>query len=201
VHRQAPSAPNRAAAQGLYDESLALGEASGTFKRYILTLKAMAFLAAGDHAAAGATFEWLARLDPSVLEAMGLLFLPPSDDGLARRLAPVVDRIDLADARRMVAHFWFRVGDLFRAAAHRANAMVGSLTHLVRRFGPEVASEVIWEELPAELHYLRRPLGDDRTRAQAASGPPTRLAPRMQTASPDQRSGIHLQGSGTSLPR
>lgn len=175
-----------AEAQDLYDESLALGEPSGTFERYILTLKAMAFLAAGDHAAAGATFERLVRLDASVLEAMGLLFLPPSDDGLARRLAPIVDRIDLAEARRMISHFWFRVGDLFRASDHRANVMVGSLTHLVRRFGPEVASDEIWAELPEELSYLRRPPRDARAWSYVGPGPSKEPMRRLQGALRDR---------------
>ena len=33
-----------------------------------------------------------------------------------------------------------------------------SLTHLVRRFGAQVASPELWAELPADLHYLNSAL-------------------------------------------
>src|SRR6185503_5258280 len=125
----------------------------------------------------GAAFERLVELDGGVIEQMGLLFLPPGDDGLARRLAAVADRIDLAEARRTLAYFWFRVGDLFLTPAHRANVMLASLSHLVRRFGPEVASQEIWEELPAELHYLRAPRREGRRQAAVYPPPTTSSAP------------------------
>jgi hypothetical protein len=152
-------------ARRLYDEGFQLCEPGSTFEIYILVLKAMTHLAQNDHTAAGALLERIVALQPGYLQLFGVLFIPPGDDGLARQLAPLADRADIDQARRMIAYLHYRVADLFQTPAHSANIMRGPLTHLVRRFGPTVASDEIWSELPAELDYLRvsrRPAFADR---------------------------------------
>ncbi|HEY2659480.1 MAG TPA: winged helix-turn-helix domain-containing protein [Caulobacteraceae bacterium] len=144
-----------AEARRLYDEALQLCEAGSTFETYILVLKAMAFIADNDHAGAEVVFERILEIEPRHLRRFGILFLPPADDGLARRLAPLADRADRAYAERVLAYQYYRVADLFQDPAHTANVMHGPLTHLIRRFGPTVLPEEIWNELPAELQYLR----------------------------------------------
>ena len=151
-----------AEARRLYDGALQLCEAGSTFETYILVLKAMAFIADNDHAGAQAVLERILEIEPRHLHLFGILFLPPADDGLARRLAPLADRADRTSAERILAYQYYRVADLFQDPAHTANLMHGPLTHLVRRFGPTVLSEEIWNELPAELQYLRANRGPAR---------------------------------------
>jgi DNA-binding winged helix-turn-helix (wHTH) protein/tetratricopeptide (TPR) repeat protein len=146
-----------AEAQRLYDEGLQLSPPGSAFEQYIRMIKAIAYVAADDQAAAAEVFERIVEAQPFVLELTGLLFLPPGDDGLARRLAPIADRADLATAKRAIAYLYFRAATHFQHPAHVANIMRGPLIHLVRRLGPQVASDEIWSELPAELLYLRSP--------------------------------------------
>jgi len=150
----------------LYDEGLQLCEAGSTFEVYIQVLKAQALIALDDRPGVEAAYHRLLEIAPAALQRFGLLFLPVGDDGLARTLSPWVDRASEGQARRLVAYLHYRVARYFRSAEHAANIMRGPLTHMVRRFGPAVASETIWRETPAELHYLRN------TRACPSSGGP-----------------------------
>lgn len=138
----------------LYDEALALGEPGSAFELYVLVLKAKAMAAGDNHHAMGPVFERIRQIQPMALMQFGLLFLPPDDEGLARVLAHRLDEIDLDWAQRTVAYSFYRSADLFERPEHVANAMRGPLTHLVRRFGAQVASPELWAELPADLHYL-----------------------------------------------
>jgi len=153
-----------AAAQALYDEGLALCEPGSSFEAYLLVLKAVAFVADDRHDAAGALLDRLEAIQPGSVEAFGLFFLPPGDDGPARRLARLADNVELAEARRLMAYLYFRYADLFQRPEQVANVMRGPLTHLVRRLGPEVVSEELWRELPSELAYLN----EGRTRRASA---------------------------------
>ncbi len=139
----------------LYDEGLQLCEPGSPFEVYILVIKAMALIAADDRPAVEATYQRLLEIHPIIRENLGILFLPPGDEGLARTLAPLADKLDLAQARATIAYLHYRVADLFRQPVHSANLMRGPLTHLVRRLGPGVATDEIWRELPHELRYLR----------------------------------------------
>jgi hypothetical protein len=141
----------------LFDEGLTLCVPGSQFESYIQVLKASTLVAAQDWPAVEAVYDRLAEISPQGLGAFSLAFLPPDDEGLARRLAPLADRLSLEQARRMVAYLHYRVGRYFRVEAHAANAMRGPLVHLVRRFGPSVVSDAIWRETPRELQYLRRP--------------------------------------------
>lgn len=160
----------------LYDEGLKLCEPGSPFEVYILVIKAMALIALDHRAAVEATFERLLAIHPEIRETLGVLFLPPGDEGLARTLAPFADKIDLARARATIAYLHYRVADLFRQPAHSANLMRGPLTHLVRRLGPGVATDEIWRELPHELRYLR------------ATGPGARRAIKAGATAPEASS-------------
>lgn len=151
----------------LFDEALALCEPGSGFELYILVLKGRALSAADRHHAMGPVFRRICEIHPGAVVQFGLLFLPPDDEGLARVLAHRVEEIDLDWAQRTVAYNFYRSADLFRTREHVANAMRGPLVHLVRRFGPQVASPELWAELPAELHYLNPDLRSPPTRATA----------------------------------
>ena len=153
-------------ARRLYDESLGLCDAGSTFEVYIQVLKAQTLIALDDRPGADAVFYRLLEIAPAALQEFALLFLPAGDDGLARRLAPLADRMSEGHARRVVAYLHYRVARYFRSPRHAANTMRGPLTHLVRRFGPTVASAEIWAEMPSELHYLRAAPGPAATEAE-----------------------------------
>ena len=139
----------------LYDEGLRLCEAGSVFEVYIQIMKSQALIAMEDRAAVEAVFQRVVTIKPEARRQVGLFFLPPDDAGLARSLAPLVDGADLAQARRVIAYLHYRVAANFGLPGHVANVMRGPLTHLGRRFGPSVASDEIWREMPEELHYLR----------------------------------------------
>jgi DNA-binding winged helix-turn-helix (wHTH) protein/tetratricopeptide (TPR) repeat protein len=144
-----------AEARRLYDEGLKLCEPGSAFEVYIQILKAQTLIAQEDYAAVEAVYRRVVDINPEAQARIALLFLPPGDDGLARTLAPFADRASQGQARRTIAYLHYLAAPYFRGPGHAANIMRGPLTHLVRRFGPTVASEEIWAETPAELHYLR----------------------------------------------
>ncbi|MGH6911488.1 MAG: winged helix-turn-helix domain-containing protein [Phenylobacterium sp.] len=139
----------------LYDEGLQLCERGSPFEAYIQVLKAQTLIAIDDRPGVEAIYQRLLEISPAALQRFALLFLPLGDDGLARKLAPVLDRTSEGRARRTVAYLHYLVARHFGSPDHAANIMRGPLIHLVRRFGPDVVSEAIWSEMPTELHYLR----------------------------------------------
>jgi DNA-binding winged helix-turn-helix (wHTH) protein/tetratricopeptide (TPR) repeat protein len=158
----------------LYDEGLRLCDPGSPFEIYIQILKAETLIAQEDYAGVETVYHRVVAISPEAQARINLLFLPPGDDGLARTLAPVVDRASLDRARRAVAYLHYLIAPYFRAPGHAANILRGPLTHLVRRFGPTVASDEIWEEMPAELQYLRAarggPVEDDGAGRAPKSG-------------------------------
>jgi len=148
-----------AEADRLYDEGLQLCEAGSEFEVYILFLKAAALMAGDDRAGVEAVFDRLAAIKPSTRDQIGLFFLPPGDTGLARRLASQLDHLSLERARKMIAYQHYRIARFFVGPGHATNVLLGVLSHFVRRFGPGVASDELWAELPADLQYLRGPAG------------------------------------------
>lgn len=139
----------------LYDEGLRLCEPGSMFEIYILIHKCAALIAAEDFEGVAVAFQRVLDIQPQVRDQSGLMFLPPDDMGLARILGPHADRADLNQAQRALAYLHFRVARYFRAPGHAANLMRGPLIHLVRRLGPEAATEEVWAAMPAELLYLR----------------------------------------------
>jgi DNA-binding winged helix-turn-helix (wHTH) protein len=146
-----------AEADRLYDEGLRLCEPGSAFEVYIQVLKAMTLVAQDDRPGVEAVYDRLQAITPTALPRFCLLFLPVGDEGLARRLTPLADRITEPVARRTIAYLHYRVSRYFRGRDHAANILRGPLTHMVQRFGPGVASDAIWREIPAELQYLNRP--------------------------------------------
>lgn len=144
-----------AEADRLYDQGISFCEPGSAFEIYALMLKAMARVAAEDYGAAVPLYRRVVALRPAARQQFGITFLPPGDEGLGHELAPLADAASLSHAQRVIAYLWFRVADLFRTPAHAAAIMRGPLSHLVRRLGPEVASDEIWAEMPQELRYLR----------------------------------------------
>ncbi|MFN3514785.1 MAG: winged helix-turn-helix domain-containing protein [Phenylobacterium sp.] len=138
-----------------YDEGLRLCEPGSAFELYIQILRATALIAAEDHEAVETVYDRLVAISPAEVEKFALLFLPADDAGMARRLAPYLDRISEAAAKRMIAYLHIRVARQFRNPEHSANLLRGPLTHLVRRFGPGVVSPALWRDMPAEFGYLR----------------------------------------------
>jgi DNA-binding winged helix-turn-helix (wHTH) protein len=150
------AAGDLAQAVRFYDEGLALAEPGSVFEAYILVLKAQALVAADAWPGVEAIYDRLAAIVPGALIAYAPLFLPPGDEGLAQRLGPLVDQVPEAMARRMIRYQWHRSARYFRDPAHAANLMRGVVTHFVRRFGPGVVAETLWDQLPDELAHLRR---------------------------------------------
>ncbi len=140
----------------LFDEGLRLCRPGSDFELYIQVLKASTLIAAGDWPEVERTYDRLHDIAPTALSGFALLFLPSGDGGLARRLRPMADKISEADARRLVAYALYRVASYFGTPGHAANILRGPLTHMVRRFGPGVATPAMWRNIPAELHALRR---------------------------------------------
>lgn len=143
-----------AEARRLYDEGLKLCEPGSMFDLNIQVLKAISLIAEDDRAGVEAAYAQIVEISPVAHRQLGLLFLPAADDGLARQLAALADRTSARHARRAIAYLHYRVAPYFRSADQCANIMRGPLVHLVRRFGPSVASEAIWREMPQELHHL-----------------------------------------------
>lgn len=139
----------------LFNHALALCEAGSWFEVYIQILKASTLIAMGDRSEVEATYDRLLKIAPMALQTFGFLFIPDGDVGLARKLAHRADKMDERQARRAVAYLHYRIARHFRKSEHAANILRGPLTHLVRRFGPGVASDAIWCEMPEELLYLR----------------------------------------------
>ncbi|MFC3079838.1 helix-turn-helix domain-containing protein [Phenylobacterium terrae] len=140
----------------LYDEGLLLCERGSTFETYILVLKAAALIAADDRAGVEAVYRRLQEIAPPDLPRYALAFLPADDgDGLARNLAPLVDRATPGEARHLLALLCFRFARRFVRPEHAANLMRGPLTWMIRRFGPGIVSDELWCDIPEELGYLR----------------------------------------------
>jgi DNA-binding winged helix-turn-helix (wHTH) protein len=144
-------------AQLMLEEALEFCDADTEFEVYIQVLRMQMLIAQENYADVAVVLERLNELQPNYKQRFGPLLLPPSDDGLARTLAPQADRLTLELAQRAIAYLHFLVAAYFTVPAHAANIMRGPLMHLVRRFGPGVASDEVWSEMPAELHYLRGP--------------------------------------------
>ncbi|MGH6999106.1 MAG: hypothetical protein ACREEO_12995, partial [Phenylobacterium sp.] len=145
----------------LYDEGLRLCEPGSMFELFIQIMKAQALIAMEDRVGVAAAFQRIVAIRPAFRRQVGLCFLPPDDTGLAQVLAPLVVEADLDQARRAIAYLHYWIAPNFGTPRHAANIMRGPLIHLGRRFGPEVATDEIWREMPDELRPIRdwsRPL-------------------------------------------
>ncbi len=143
-------------ARRLYDEGLSLCEPGSAYELYVQILKATTLMAQDDRAGVEDCYRRIVEITPHAPEQFGVMMLPPTDEGLARRLARVIDQMDEERARRSIAYLHRRVASHFQRPTHVANIMAGPLVHLTRRFGPGVVSDEIWTALPEELQHLRR---------------------------------------------
>lgn len=126
-----------------YDKAVELGERDSQFHLYLLTLRAIALLAAGQRTALDEGLAELMVVSPASAAALAPCFVSRRARSLPDHLEHFFARIGPETGGHMLFHLDRTAARHFRSAAHRRNVLAGFAHHLVRHHGAAA--------LPADL--------------------------------------------------
>jgi len=125
-----------------YDHGIAICEPASEFHLYLLFLKAAALLASNRREELPGVIRSLQIIKPESIRSLAPFILPP-DKPLDEMQERFLDGAGPEGCRKFVDYLYKTSARQFRSPRHQANVMRGIATHAMRKFGPEVAPEVV----------------------------------------------------------
>jgi len=119
----------------LFDEGLEMAEEGSEFQVFLMAVKMIALLAAGDRASLDRLTAVLFALKPGARAQFGLILASPKAAELPPDLEAALGALDEVRARNLIHYFFNVCARRCGSPAHRRNIMKGLLSHMVRRFG------------------------------------------------------------------
>ena len=130
----------------LYDSGIELAEPASEFHVFLLVQKCLALSAAGDREALDACCEALYAARPAVRPKFGYFFA--AEDALPPDLERALGYLTAEQCRYAVGFLHYFSARSFHVKRHRENVMRGMIAHAVRKFGPTVVPDEVWQSVP-----------------------------------------------------
>jgi len=131
---------------GLYDSGIELAEPASEFHVFLLVQKCLALSAAGDREALDACCAALYAARPAVRPKFGYFFA--AEDALPPDLELALGYLTAEQCRYAVGFLHYFSARSFHVKRHRENVMRGMIAHAVRKFGPAVVPDEVWQSVP-----------------------------------------------------